>query len=91
MIPMDYTVSYPKEVYYKLIQPIGGFSVTKHIRTLAAPRLQATVQHVGCTDCAVSCQSACKTSCTVGNIVCSVSSLTNPAAQQLTLQEVARR
>lgn len=78
-------------LYYSVFQAIGGFPLTKHIRTLTAPRLQATVQHVGCTDCAVSCQSACKTSCTVGNIVCSVSSLTNPAAQQEKFQEVARR
>ncbi|MBP2018260.1 putative ribosomally synthesized six-cysteine peptide SCIFF [Symbiobacterium terraclitae] len=65
--------------------------MTKHIRTLTAPRLQATVQHVGCTDCAVSCQSACKTSCTVGNIVCSVSSLTSPAAEQVRVHDVTRR
>lgn len=66
-------------------------NLAKHIRTLVAPRLQATVAHVGCTDCAVSCQSACKTSCTVGNIVCSVSSLTNPAANQGRPHEVSKR
>lgn len=65
--------------------------MTKHIRTLMAPRLQATVQHVGCTECAVSCQSACKTSCTVGNIVCSVSSLTSPAAEQVRVHEATRQ
>lgn len=65
--------------------------MTKHIRTLVAPRLQATVQHAGCTDCAVSCQSACKTSCTVGNIVCSVSSLTNPAASPYPIHPNTKR
>ncbi|MFB5084145.1 six-cysteine peptide SCIFF, partial [Symbiobacterium thermophilum] len=56
-----------------------------------APRLQTTVQFAGCTDCAVSCQSACKTSCTVGNIVCSVSSLTSPAAEQVRIHVATRR
>lgn len=63
----------------------------KHIRTLIAPALQETVKYVGCTDCAVSCQSACKTSCTVGNIICSVSTLTNPATTQIRLEPVVRQ
>lgn len=53
--------------------------MAKHIRTLIAPALQSTVKYAGCTDCAVSCQSACKTSCTVGNIFCPVTSVNNPS------------
>jgi predicted ribosomally synthesized six-cysteine peptide SCIFF len=63
----------------------------KHIRTLVAPALQTTVKYVGCTDCAVSCQSACKTSCTVGNIVCSVTSLNNPSTEQVRVHDIANR
>lgn len=63
----------------------------KHVRTLSAPAMQKTVKFAGCTDCAVSCQSACKTSCTVGNIVCSASSLTNPAVDQVKVRENATR
>lgn len=88
---MNYPCAFLEAIYYKIFQVFGGISVSKHIRTLAAPRLQATVQHVGCTECAVSCQSACKTSCTVGNIVCSVSSLTNPASGQIRVHEVTKR
>lgn len=62
----------------------GGVRVAKHIKTLVAPALQETARYKGCTQCAVSCQSACKTSCTVGNIVCPVSSLLNPAASAVT-------
>ncbi|MGI6553123.1 MAG: six-cysteine ranthipeptide SCIFF [Bacillota bacterium] len=43
----------------------------KHIKTVARPSLQETQQTGGCGLCQVSCQSACKTSCTVGNQVCS--------------------
>ncbi|MFA5537361.1 MAG: six-cysteine ranthipeptide SCIFF [Bacillota bacterium] len=42
----------------------------KHIITIAAPGLKASVRDGGCGQCKVSCQSACKTSCTVGNQVC---------------------
>lgn len=65
--------------------------MAKHVRTLVAPALQGTVKYAGCTDCAVSCQSACKTSCTVGNIVCSVSTLNSPATPQVKLEPVVRR
>lgn len=45
----------------------------KHITTIskgsAAPR-----EYQGCGECATSCQSACKTSCTVGNQKCVVRS-----------------
>lgn len=65
--------------------------MSKHIRTLIAPAMQETVKYAGCTDCAVSCQSACKTSCTVGNIVCSVTSLLTPAAAERPVHEVISR
>lgn len=44
--------------------------VKRHIVTVAAPKLEDTVKTGGCGQCKVSCQSACKTSCTVGNQVC---------------------
>jgi predicted ribosomally synthesized six-cysteine peptide SCIFF len=62
----------------------------KHIRTLLAPAMQESVKYAGCTDCAVSCQSACKTSCTVGNIVCSVTSLVNPAVGEKPVHDISR-
>lgn len=65
--------------------------MSKHIRTLFAPAMQETVKYAGCTDCAVSCQSACKTSCTVGNIVCSVTNLVNAAPAEKSVHEVISR
>lgn len=62
-----------------------------HIRPLFVPAFQETVKYAGCTDCAVSCQSACKTSCTVGNIVCSVSTMTSPAITDKASDFAARR
>ncbi|RYD06505.1 six-cysteine ranthipeptide SCIFF [Desulforamulus aquiferis] len=44
--------------------------MAKHIKTLNKTSLQASVKDGGCGECATSCQSACKTSCTVGNQVC---------------------
>ena len=44
--------------------------MAKHIKTLNAKSLAATVKTGGCGECQTSCQSACKTSCTVGNQVC---------------------
>ncbi len=41
----------------------------KHIRTIN-PLKDKSVRNTGCGECAASCQSACKTSCTVGNQVC---------------------
>jgi predicted ribosomally synthesized six-cysteine peptide SCIFF len=41
----------------------------KHIITLN-PLAAAEAAHTGCGECPASCQSACKTSCTVGNQVC---------------------
>ena len=42
----------------------------KHIKTINAKTLQSTVVKGGCGECKTSCQSACKTSCTVGNQLC---------------------
>ncbi|MFZ5437079.1 MAG: six-cysteine ranthipeptide SCIFF [Bacillota bacterium] len=39
----------------------------KHIRTVFRPR---PLPAASCGSCGVSCQSACKTSCTVGNQLC---------------------
>ncbi|BDG60572.1 six-cysteine ranthipeptide SCIFF [Caldinitratiruptor microaerophilus] len=58
--------------------------MAKHIKTVVAPALQETAKYRGCTECAVSCQSACKTSCTVGNIVCPVSTLLNSTTSAVT-------
>ena len=41
----------------------------KHIKTVNKPYLQATIKTGGCGECQTSCQSACKTSWTVGNPV----------------------
>lgn len=48
--------------------------MAKHIRTLNAVSLKDTIKNGGCGECVTSCQSACKTSCTVGNQVCAKSS-----------------
>ena len=42
----------------------------KHIKTVNKAILNKTLKIVGCGECPASCQSACKTSCTVGNQVC---------------------
>ncbi len=42
----------------------------KHIKTLSGAVLSAFGGGCGCGECGVSCQSACKTSCTVGNQAC---------------------
>ncbi|MBC7076450.1 MAG: six-cysteine peptide SCIFF [Syntrophomonadaceae bacterium] len=42
----------------------------KHIITIIEPNLRWNLQEINCRECAASCQSACKTSCTVGNQVC---------------------
>ena len=41
----------------------------KHIKTLAVKKL-LDIDHGGCGECQTSCQSACKTSFTVGNQTC---------------------
>ncbi len=42
----------------------------KHIKTVNKGELNKPVKGTGCGECPASCQSACKTSCTVGNQVC---------------------
>lgn len=42
----------------------------KHITTIVKPNLQREEKKTNCRECATSCQSACKTSCTVGNQTC---------------------
>ncbi|MGI6421411.1 MAG: six-cysteine ranthipeptide SCIFF [Syntrophomonadaceae bacterium] len=44
--------------------------MSKHVITMVKPNLQRAVQDINCRECATSCQSACKTSCTVGNQSC---------------------
>lgn len=42
----------------------------KHIQTLNKANLSESAKKGGCGKCRASCQSACKTSCTVGNQKC---------------------
>ena len=42
----------------------------ERIKTIATRDLTKSVKTGGCGECPASCQSACKTSCTVGNQVC---------------------
>lgn len=42
----------------------------KHIVTMVKPGLKRDKAQINCRECVTSCQSACKTSCTVGNQVC---------------------
>jgi len=42
----------------------------KHIKTLFEGEINRDLEQKGCGLCQVSCQSACKTSCTVGNQEC---------------------
>ncbi|NLG32327.1 MAG: six-cysteine peptide SCIFF [Syntrophomonadaceae bacterium] len=42
----------------------------KHIITVVQPNLKRNSGEINCRECAASCQSACKTSCTVGNQSC---------------------
>ncbi len=42
---------------------------TEHVKVIQMPWKKSD-DEVNCVDCATSCQSACKTSCTVGNIPC---------------------
>ncbi|MBQ6134040.1 MAG: six-cysteine ranthipeptide SCIFF [Lachnospiraceae bacterium] len=42
----------------------------KHVKTLNTRNLTKSVENGGCGECRTSCQSACKTSCTVGNQSC---------------------
>ena len=42
----------------------------KHIETIQKPCLKNSLAHGGCAERQASCQSACKTSCTVANQSC---------------------
>ncbi len=42
----------------------------KHVKTLNRKTLKESLTKGGCGECRTSCQSACKTSCTVGNQSC---------------------
>ena len=42
----------------------------KHIKTINSGVLKKSLEKGGCGECQASCQSVCKTSCTVGNQVC---------------------
>jgi predicted ribosomally synthesized six-cysteine peptide SCIFF len=42
----------------------------KHIKTVNSGVLKKSLEKGGCGECQASSQSACKTSCTVGNQVC---------------------
>jgi predicted ribosomally synthesized six-cysteine peptide SCIFF len=42
----------------------------KHIKTINKANLKQTAEKGGCGKCRTSCQSACKTSCTVANQPC---------------------
>ena len=42
----------------------------KHIETIQNPCLKQSLVHGGCGECQASCQSVCKTSCTVANQSC---------------------
>ncbi|MGI6452734.1 MAG: six-cysteine ranthipeptide SCIFF [Syntrophomonadaceae bacterium] len=44
--------------------------MNKHIRMVVSPSLKRNSDKMNCRECATSCQSACKTSCTVGNHLC---------------------
>lgn len=44
--------------------------MVKRIKTVNKEMLKKTLRTGGCGECPASCQSACKTSCTVGNQVC---------------------
>lgn len=42
----------------------------KHIKTINNGSIKKSISKPGCMECANSCQSACKTSCTVANLAC---------------------
>jgi predicted ribosomally synthesized six-cysteine peptide SCIFF len=45
-------------------------SQNTHIKTVTGANLKETAEKGGCGKCRASCQSACKTSCTVANQPC---------------------
>ncbi|WP_242847452.1 six-cysteine ranthipeptide SCIFF [Syntrophomonas zehnderi] len=44
--------------------------MSKHMTMVVKPSLKRDKESINCRECATSCQSACKTSCTVGNQNC---------------------
>jgi predicted ribosomally synthesized six-cysteine peptide SCIFF len=52
-----------------MLHSLGGKKM-KHIRIISKNALQDTIHTGACGECQTSCQSACKTSMTVGNQVC---------------------
>ena len=44
--------------------------MAKRIKTVNKEMLKKTLRTGGCGECPASCQSACKTSCTIGNLIC---------------------
>ena len=57
----------------------------KHIKTVNKAILNKTLKTGGCGECPASCQSACKTSCTVGNQVCEQRIIFMKSARKLML------
>lgn len=49
---------------------MNGGIIMKHIRTINKANIKNSLNKPGCKECANSCQSACKTSCTVANLAC---------------------
>ena len=48
----------------------GGDVMSRHIVTINQSSLQNSIKFEGCSECQTSYQSACKTSCTIGNLIC---------------------
>ena len=59
-----------KLICYNFSTNQGGIYMKKHIKTVAKKDLKCTIHKGGCGECPTSCQSACKTSCTVSNQTC---------------------
>ena len=65
-------LAYWRKTGYNKISQLAeeGELMKKHIKTVNKAMLNKTLRTGGCGECPASCQSACKTSCTVGNQVC---------------------
>jgi predicted ribosomally synthesized six-cysteine peptide SCIFF len=55
---------------HKSLGEVGEMKEQKHVKTVVKGTLRKPRLEKGCGECQVSCQSACKTSCTVGNQAC---------------------
>ena len=44
--------------------------MSRHIVTINQSSLQNSIKFEGCSECQTSGQSACKASCTIGNLIC---------------------